>query len=370
VQTAHLMIRIEGRDDAPVAVAQTAIAVEAGGVHNATPGTNPTGHVIDAATDVDDAPHNVRVSQARTQVNLIRNGSFEQTSFAGSEGLVLTSIPDWTNPADFVKHANGDTASDGRVWIDLDAWTAIDSLKQTNIGTQSGKTYELQFDLSPRAGAVGTTVQVYWNEQFVGNAYVNGDGWTTATFQVTAVGNDSLRLAELASENDTAGPRIDNVRLYQTGVDQTLQGQYGTLTLNADGYYHYDVDQSNAQVQALRRAEDTLQESFSYTLTDAAGLSSTATLAVTVQGKNDAPELIPDHGCSLARFARLQLRAERQSSGDHHPARAKPQWCCGHQRSALRLVPPAGPGDLGQHRPCGTGTFHWQQWYFGLPAHE
>ncbi|WP_332749464.1 VCBS domain-containing protein [Hydrogenophaga sp.] len=291
-QTGTLTIRIEGRDDAPVAIAETAIAVEAGGVHNTTPGQNPTGTVIHASTDVDDTPAQLRVTQARTQVNLIRNGSFEQAPATADGGFMTNAMPYWTNPADSVNFLRDNNASDGRVSIDLDSWTAVDSLLQTGIPTQSGKTYELQFDLSPRAGYGGTTVQVYWNEQFVGNAYVNGDGWTTATFQVTALGNDSLRLAELASENTTGGPRIDNVRLYRTGVDQALVGQYGTLTLSEDGSYQYNVDQSNAQVQALRRPEDTLQESFTYTLTDAAGLTSTSTLAVTVQGKNDTPEAI------------------------------------------------------------------------------
>ena len=50
-----------------------------------------------------------------------------------------------------------------------------------------------------------------------------------------------------------------------------LRGAYGSLTLNADGSYTYVVDNTNAAVQALRLATDTLIDSFSYTVTDAAG---------------------------------------------------------------------------------------------------
>ncbi|MDK9703948.1 MAG: tandem-95 repeat protein [Sulfuritalea sp.] len=49
------------------------------------------------------------------------------------------------------------------------------------------------------------------------------------------------------------------------------------------------MDNSNATVQALRTSGDTLTDSFTYTMQDAAGATSTATLTVTVQGANDAP---------------------------------------------------------------------------------
>ena len=75
-------------------------------------------------------------------------------------------------------------------------------------------------------------------------------------------------------------------------VGSALAGQYGSLTLNADGSYSYVVDNANASVQALRTSANTLHDTFTYTVRDAAGLTSTATLDVTVQGANDAPTTI------------------------------------------------------------------------------
>ncbi|MFM7739301.1 MAG: DUF4347 domain-containing protein, partial [Planctomycetota bacterium] len=53
VSTATLTITITGQNDAPTATADSATAVEAGGVSNGTVGTNPTGNVLTNDTDPD-----------------------------------------------------------------------------------------------------------------------------------------------------------------------------------------------------------------------------------------------------------------------------------------------------------------------------
>jgi hypothetical protein len=45
-------------------------------------------------------------------------------------------------------------------------------------------------------------------------------------------------------------------------------------------------------VQALRTASDTLTDIFTYTMQDAAGLSSTTQITITIQGANDAPDIV------------------------------------------------------------------------------
>jgi VCBS repeat-containing protein len=77
-------------------------------------------------------------------------------------------------------------------------------------------------------------------------------------------------------------------------VGQARAGAFGSLTLNADGTYSYSVDNTNAQVQALRTTADTLTETFSYTMRDTAGATSTSTLTITIQGANDAPVAVSD----------------------------------------------------------------------------
>ncbi|MDP3607248.1 MAG: VCBS domain-containing protein, partial [Polaromonas sp.] len=72
-------------------------------------------------------------------------------------------------------------------------------------------------------------------------------------------------------------------------VGSALVGTYGTLTLNANGTYTYVVNNANATVNALRTAAQTVTETFTYTMADMAGATSSSTLVITVQGANDAP---------------------------------------------------------------------------------
>ncbi|MAR71076.1 Ig-like domain-containing protein [Halomonas sp.] len=72
------------------------------------------------------------------------------------------------------------------------------------------------------------------------------------------------------------------------GVGSEVVGKYGSLTLGADGSYTYTLDNANASVDVLQSGES-LNETFSYQITDADGSTSTATLTITIQGSNDAP---------------------------------------------------------------------------------
>lgn len=69
-------------------------------------------------------------------------------------------------------------------------------------------------------------------------------------------------------------------------VGSPLAGAYGKLTLNADGSYTYELDNSNPAVNALKDG-DTLSEEFTYTITDADGDTSSTTLTITIKGHTD-----------------------------------------------------------------------------------
>ncbi|MBY6015526.1 VCBS domain-containing protein [Qipengyuania gaetbuli] len=71
-----------------------------------------------------------------------------------------------------------------------------------------------------------------------------------------------------------------------------LQGLYGTLTLNADGSYSYELDNTNETVQGLDETES-LTEVFTYTLTDGDTDESVTTLTITINGADD-PVVIND----------------------------------------------------------------------------
>ncbi|MFO0180284.1 MAG: beta strand repeat-containing protein, partial [bacterium] len=72
-------------------------------------------------------------------------------------------------------------------------------------------------------------------------------------------------------------------------VASNVTGTYGSITIAANGTYTYTVDNSNAAVQALRTSGNTLTDTFTYTMRDAAGLTSTTQVMITIQGANDAP---------------------------------------------------------------------------------
>ena len=82
-------------------------------------------------------------------------------------------------------------------------------------------------------------------------------------------------------------------------VGNSTSGQYGNLTLNADGSYSYDVANNSAAVQALGIG-DKLTEIFTYTIADADGDSSIATLTITIIGRNDQPTITADNNGNIA----------------------------------------------------------------------
>lgn len=109
----------------------------------------------------------------------------------------------------------------------------------------------------------------------------NEDGGTQATGNVLDNDTDPDAGATFSVTGIASGPRTAN-------PGQSLAGQYGTLVLQADGSYVYDVDENNADVEGLADG-DVLEDSFTYTVEDNAGGSSTATLYIVIGGANEAP---------------------------------------------------------------------------------
>ena len=79
-------------------------------------------------------------------------------------------------------------------------------------------------------------------------------------------------------------------------VGSPLTGSHGMLTLNADGSYTYQVNQADAQVQALHTLAETITDQFNYTIQDTGGLQDTATLTITIHGADDLPQAAADTG--------------------------------------------------------------------------
>lgn len=122
---------------------------------------------------------------------------------------------------------------------------------------------------------------------------LNGMSGTDATGNVTANDIDSDILVVTAIRTgavEGAGT---------TGaVGSALGGQYGSLTLNANGTYSYVVNEGNAAVEALAIGES-LTDRFNYTISDGS-LTDIAVLSITVNGANDAPVASSDTGNATA----------------------------------------------------------------------
>ena len=122
------------------------------------------------------------------------------------------------------------------------------------------------------------------------SAAVREDG--TGATSTTATGN--VLASPNASDIDLPYDSRQHLNLSadSTGV---RHGQYGDLTLAADGSYSYVLSNSAANVQALGRSA-LVTDAFAYTVQDNAldNKTASASLTVTVQGTNDGPVAAAD----------------------------------------------------------------------------
>ncbi|MGB6043408.1 MAG: PQQ-dependent sugar dehydrogenase, partial [Pirellulales bacterium] len=82
---------------------------------------------------------------------------------------------------------------------------------------------------------------------------------------------DTLSIAEIDGESNPAND---------------VTGSYGTLAWDTNGNYEYTLDNTNAAVQALTFGQ-TLSEIFNYTVEDGNGGTATASLTITIDGRDD-----------------------------------------------------------------------------------
>jgi VCBS repeat-containing protein len=102
----------------------------------------------------------------------------------------------------------------------------------------------------------------------------------------TPVGD--LRVTGIRTGTEAAGGTTTTV----SGATVVV-GQYGTLTINPDGTYSYELDNNNADVDALLAGE-TLNDVFTYTLSDGTSVD-LAQLTITIDGRNDPRITLTDN---------------------------------------------------------------------------
>ncbi|WP_323908831.1 VCBS domain-containing protein [Aeromonas caviae] len=281
---ADLTITIQGANDAPVATADTATAIEAGGLNNGLPGTNPTGNLLTNDTDPDSNGEQLTV----TGVSI---GATSGIIGSGLNGLYGTLTLNADGSYRYVLDNGNATV---QRLLPGESLTERFDYQITDLGgLVSGQTLTITI-----LGRNDTPVAVVDN----GTA-VEAGGVNNTTPGSNATGNVLDNDTDPESGNPDERKTVSSVRT-GAGTSGTLgsplRGNYGWLTLNGDGSYTYVIDNSLATIQALRTSADTLTDSFGYGMTDASGASSTATLTIRIQGANDAPVASNNIGIAVA----------------------------------------------------------------------
>ncbi|QYX48999.1 VCBS domain-containing protein [Pseudomonas tussilaginis] len=289
---AQIIIVIRGQNDNPVADNDEAEAVEAGGVNNASGGSDPSGNVLNDDTDVDGGAGDPIDYGETKAVSAVRTGAVEGAGTAGTLGSELRGTYGWLT-------LNADGSYSYRLDNNL---AAVQALRPGNTLIET-----FNYTVVDTAGATDIALLTITirgsNDAPVANndnaIAVEAGGLNNTTAGTNPSGN--------VLSNDTDVDRFGET-LTVTGVRQGLSigsignsfaGEYGSLTLNADGSYSYQVDNSDPLVQALRRASDTLRETFTYTIRDLTGAISTATLTITIHGRNDNPIAVNDSAVAV-----------------------------------------------------------------------
>ncbi|WP_315856103.1 VCBS domain-containing protein, partial [Synechococcus lacustris] len=119
---------------------------------------------------------------------------------------------------------------------------------------------------------------------------------------VSATGESGALFANIIDSDSADVFRITNVVLTTPGAGTTspitlstslthnssITGQYGTLTLSPNGAYTYAPNNSLAVVNSLTE-DQSLDESFTFTVSDGQGTSVVQSLTLTIDGSNDGP---------------------------------------------------------------------------------
>ncbi|HEY3600046.1 MAG TPA: VCBS domain-containing protein [Paraburkholderia sp.] len=291
---AQLTVQIQGAWDAPTPQNDTALAAAANGSQAAV---NPTGNVLTNDTDVD--ANDVLTTTGVRAGNTAAGGALTAIVAGSSRASNATTIHG--QYGDLIIGADGsyqyvvDTSDPTVIALGpLEFLTDAFTYQATDRGGQSGQA-QLTILIRGRDDApVG--------HDDTATAFESG-GVNDTTPGVNPSGN------VIANDTDADGDPM-HVATVRTGdasdthgvagtLGSTLQGTYGVLTLNADGTWHYTVDNTLPDVEALRTSGQTLQDVFTYTVVDTFGAQGTATLRVTIDGQNDTPAAHDDAGTAV-----------------------------------------------------------------------
>uniref|UniRef100_UPI00273E4058 VCBS domain-containing protein n=1 Tax=Roseovarius sp. MMSF_3281 TaxID=3046694 RepID=UPI00273E4058 len=337
-------------DPATITGDGTGAVVEAGGIGNAAAGTPTAGGTltvsdIDAGEAVFQTPSDLQgtygtfsfdagtgawtyaldndrpATQALTDGEIVTD-QLTVDSLDGTASETIEITVTGTNDVPVVTDDSGQATEDSDGGTDILTATGQVTITDVDAGEDRFDTGSLAFDSASHGGAaLGTlTVDATGNWTYdvdnslpevqslaLGESFTetwqvtSADGTATSTITVTINGtNDDPVISGVATGDVTEDVTLSAMgQLSQDDVDTsnfhdwTVEGNtgdYGTLTVDSTGQWHYALDNTNPDVQALP-VGGTLTEEITVRVTDNDGGYDEQVVTITINGTNDAPEI-------------------------------------------------------------------------------
>jgi len=173
--------------------------------------------------------------------NLLVDGSFETAKVAANTWTHFTSVGGWqsdTGVEVWGKSFNGVNATDGDKVMELDFDNKQSNVWQ-NVQTNAGETYAFSFDYAMRPGteAATNTIEVWWNNEKVGEVDPTATAWARAEFSVVGTGGkDRIEFREVGADNNSLGGMIDNavLKLAGDGSADVIDGGAGNDVMSGN----------------------------------------------------------------------------------------------------------------------------------------
>ncbi|CAB3698307.1 VCBS domain-containing protein [Achromobacter kerstersii] len=198
----------------------------------------------------------------------------EDTTFTANGKLNVTDVDD--GEARFVVQS-GQAGQHGTFSIDASgAW--VYNLNNNDARVQAlavGETLTETFTVTTADGTTGTVTVTIQGTNDVPT--LSGQAAGAVTEETTLAATGKLDVAD-----------VDTSDTHTWSINNNGAGQYGALTIAADGTWTYNLTNTNPAVQALGAGES-LTETFTVTVNDGHGGVTTQAVTITINGTNDVP---------------------------------------------------------------------------------
>lgn len=274
--THDIEIVITGTNDAPGAVNDTGFATETSGSYNETPGTDAAGNVLS-----NDKDKELGTGDEFTVIGIENHHNVSKAVSDNADGVQIEG----TYGSLIIK------ADGSYTYIINNEHEDVQALKNNETLTDTF-TYTVK-DLVAATDRSSLTITIHGRNDTPDTEADTGNATEQGGNQNASPGSDANGLL-LDNDRDVEGEAFtltsikfgDNSK--SVSSDTSIDGNYGILTVSRDGSYAYVIDNNNDNVQALKTGS-TLEEIFTYTVTDEADGESTQTLTIAIAGSNDQP---------------------------------------------------------------------------------